>query len=139
MNVVNAEGAIMGRLASTIAKRLLKGEEITVVNAEKVIITGAKKVILEGFRARRVRGKPRKGPHYPRMPDRIFRRVVRGMLPYQKPRGRTAFKNLKVFIGIPHGVDASKAEDHKAKLGTDRFMYLGDVSKELGAHFGGER
>jgi len=138
MAVIDADGAIMGRLASKIAKRLLKGEEITIVNAEKAIITGARKRIIEKYKARRSRGKPRKGPHYPRMPDRLLRRSVRGMLPYQKAHGRVAFKNLKVFIGVPIGVDASGAEKHKAKLGTDRFVKLGEVAKALGASFGGD-
>jgi large subunit ribosomal protein L13 len=136
MAVIDAQGAVMGRLASKVAKRLLNGEDITIVNAESVLITGTKKDILTKFRARRKRGKPRKGPHYPRMPDRILRRTVRGMLPYQRPHGRAALKRLKVFIGVPSDVDASKAEDHTAKLGTDRFMSLGEVSKALGARFG---
>ena len=138
MAVIDAEGAIMGRLASTVAKRLLKGEDITIVNAEKSIVTGARKRIIEKYKARRARGKPRKGPHYPRMPDRLLRRAVRGMLPYQKPHGRTAFKKLRVYIGVPTGVNASGAEKHKAKLGTDRFMELGEVARALGASFGGD-
>ena len=30
-----------------------------------------------------------------------FRRVIRGMIPWKKPRGKAAFRNVKVFIGVP--------------------------------------
>ena len=38
MVVVNAENAVVGRLASYVAKVALNGEEVTIVNAEKAII-----------------------------------------------------------------------------------------------------
>ena len=41
--VVNAEGLILGRMCSKIAKRLLNGEVIIIVNAEKIVISGKKK------------------------------------------------------------------------------------------------
>lgn len=134
-SLINADGAVMGRLASLVAQRLLRGEEITIINAEKVIITGSKDYILGKFEARRKRRNPRKGPHQPRMPDRLLRRSVRGMIPYQTPRGRIAYKNLKVFIGVPAGTDVSLAETYPARIGTDRFMVLGELAKLLGARF----
>jgi large subunit ribosomal protein L13 len=133
--IINAEGAVLGRLASLVAQRLLHGEDITIINAEKSIITGSKDHILGKFEARRHRRNPRKGPHQPRMPDRIFRRAVRGMLPYQYPRGRVAYKLLHVYIGVPTGVDDKRAETYPAKLGTDRFMVLGEIAHLLGARF----
>ena len=44
------------------------------------------------------------GPKFPRRPDDIFRRAVRGMVPYRKPTGRKAFKTLRVYVGIPKGI-----------------------------------
>jgi large subunit ribosomal protein L13 len=41
--IVNAEGLVLGRMCSKIAKRLLNGEQIIIVNAEKAIISGKKK------------------------------------------------------------------------------------------------
>ena len=38
--IINAEDAIIGRLASIVAKRLLSGEQIVIVNAEKALISG---------------------------------------------------------------------------------------------------
>ena len=39
--VVDAEGAILGRLASKVAKRLLTGETVDIVNVEKIVISGS--------------------------------------------------------------------------------------------------
>ena len=42
VTIIDGEGLVLGRLASTVSKRLLNGEEITIVNAEKIIISGNK-------------------------------------------------------------------------------------------------
>ncbi len=99
--VVDATGLVLGRAASKIAKRLLEGETIIVVNAEKSIVTGSRSDVLAFYTANRARGSKRTGPHYPRYPDRIFRRTVRGMLPHLKTRGKEALDRLEVHIGVP--------------------------------------
>jgi large subunit ribosomal protein L13 len=99
--IIDADGAVLGRLCTTIAKRLLNGEEIAVVNAEKAIVIGKKSMIKAHYKHEREVGTYRKGPFYPRMPDQIVKRTVRGMIPYQEPHGRTAFKRLKCYIGVP--------------------------------------
>ena len=48
--VVDADGAVLGRLASVLAKRLLMGEDIIVVNAEKAVISGSPDFKEEIFR-----------------------------------------------------------------------------------------
>jgi large subunit ribosomal protein L13 len=133
--VINAEGLILGRLASVVAKRLLNGEEIIITNAEKAIIVGGKTRIISEYRAKRKRIHARKGPLYPRLPDRILKRTVRGMLPYQQSRGRTALKNLKVYIGIPAEYRKAKAESiaQAKNESNEKFLELGAVSKYLGA------
>jgi large subunit ribosomal protein L13 len=98
--MINAEDCIAGRLASLVAKRLLNGEEIRIVNAEKAVISGDPKVVFDIFKGKISRGDPYHGPFYPRRPDMVLKRMVRGMLP-KKPRGRDAYKRLKVFISIP--------------------------------------
>ncbi|MEM4524429.1 MAG: 50S ribosomal protein L13, partial [Archaeoglobaceae archaeon] len=80
--VINAEGHILGRLCSVIAKRLLMGERIVVVNAEKAVITGNKANIFERYKEKYDRGSKEKGPYFPRHPEKIFKRTVRGMLPW---------------------------------------------------------
>jgi large subunit ribosomal protein L13 len=133
MRYYDAKGVILGRLASTVAKRLLGGEKVTIINAEKALISGSKANILERYELKRDRGYIRKGPFYPRRPDRVMRRTVRGMLPFYTSSGRAAFKNLKVYVGTPKGLKVAQFEPVKTRLGSDRYMELGEVTKLLGA------
>ena len=137
MAVIDVKGAVVGRAATRIAKRLLSGEEIIVVNAEDAIITGRKEQIVQRYRDKRNLGGMRyKGPYYPRMPDRIFRRIVRGMLPYKKSSGRDAFKRLKVYIGVPKDLKSQSKEFERMLPGKrySEYVKLGEVSKLLGAN-----
>ncbi|MCX6670818.1 MAG: 50S ribosomal protein L13 [Euryarchaeota archaeon] len=132
--IIDSEGAVLGRLCTIVAKRLLNGEEIVIVNSEKAIVTGKKAMIKAHYKHEREVGTYRKGPFYPRMPDRILKRCVRGMIPYQEPHGRTAFKRLKCYIGVPKEFQGktfekiSTAEKHPAN-----FMTLDEVAQFLGA------
>ena len=132
--IVDAQGAILGRLCTAIAKRLLKGEEIAVINAEKAIVSGKKAMIKAHYKHEREVGTYRKGPFYPRMPDQIVKRTVRGMIPYQEPHGRAAFKRLKCYIGVPKeftGQSFEKvttAEKHPAD-----YMTIQEIAQFLGA------
>jgi large subunit ribosomal protein L13 len=134
--VVDATGLILGRAASLIAKRLLNGESIVVVNAEMSVITGSRATVLETYRANRARGSKRSGPHFPRYPDRIFRRTVRGMLPHLKTRGKEAFARLEVFIGVPPDLESSPLETlegAKVRPALRPPITLGEVTRLLGA------
>jgi len=138
ITVIDAENHIMGRLASIIAKRLLNGENIVVVNAEKIVITGSKKWIQDHYTQkihRRTLTAPWKGPFQPRRPDRFFKRVVRGMLPWKTPRGRTAYKRLRVYIGIPDELKNSEFEKIKDiinKKPLARVFTLGELCRRIG-------
>ena len=101
MKVYDASGQILGRMSSIIAKDLLRGETVHVVNCEKAVISGDPESTKKHYLARRQRGDPHHGPFYPRTPMGIVRRAIRGMIPYHKPRGRDAFKRLRVWIGVP--------------------------------------
>ena len=143
MKVIDGSEHILGRLATYVAKDLLNGEQIVIVNAEKIVITGRKEQILEDYKQRRdrgVKGRNRRGPYYPRMPDRMVKRSIRGMLPYQQPKGRTAFKKLKVYIGVPIGMDTAMVIkiDDSLDRGATKKILVGEVSKWLGADFGSE-
>lgn len=135
VTIIDSEGAVLGRLCTVVAKRLLNGEEIAVVNAEKAIVTGKKVMIKQHYKHEREVGTYRKGPFYPRMPDRMMKRTVRGMLPYQEPHGRTALKRLKCYIGVPKEMQGqsfekiASAEKHPAN-----YMTLQEVAQFLGAH-----
>ena len=134
--VIDAKDKIAGRLASFVAKELLKGNKVVVVNVEKAIISGDREDIIEEFKRRRERGDPYKGPFYPRYPDEIFRRMVRGMLPYKKYRGKIALKNLKIFYGIPEEYK-DKIMDVKIKSAQDLtrvgYITLEEIALEIGA------
>ena len=137
MVVINGENLILGRLASHVAKLLLSGEEVTIVNAEHTIISGSKKNIIGDYHQKRNVGTPRKGPFFPRMPDRIVKRTVRGMIPYKKSSGKDAYKRLKVYIGVPKDLKTEAlvtVEDASAK-GKVKYIELAEVSRELGAKF----
>jgi len=137
MKIIDASECIMGRLASSVAKSLLNGEEIHIINAENAVISGSKDMVFGEYISKRDLNHPRKGPYYPRMPHMMLKRAVRGMIPYQKPKGREAFKRLKVDVGIPLSLQKEKTETiEKAKMkNTTKYIRLGDVSKNLGAKF----
>jgi len=102
--IIDADGKILGRLASFVVKRLLEGKRVAIVNAEKAIISGNPETILEKYQKRRsIEGKPKptKGLVQPRTPDRIVWKTIRGMLPMKKAKGREALRRLRVFIGVP--------------------------------------
>ena len=132
VTIVDATGARLGRLSSMLAKRLLEGEVIVVVNSEKAIIVGSKDEIESRYKQKReVGGTKRKGPFFPRMPDMILKRTVRGMLPYQQPKGRKAYKNLKTYIGVPEEFENEKFEKVEA-VNPSSYVTLKELSEYLG-------
>jgi large subunit ribosomal protein L13 len=137
--IINAEGLIIGRMASIVAKRILNGEEITIVNAEKAVISGKRKSrVIEAKEFLEV-GAPRRGPFHYRRPDRILRRTVRGMIPYKQPKGKQAYKRLMVFIGIPADLKDQKMEtlaNARAEKLTCPYFTVGEFAKEIGWHLG---
>jgi len=142
MRIINAEGLILGRLASKVAKMLLEGEEVIIVNAEKAIITGNREDIFAKYKQRtelRTRTNPRRGPFYPKRSDEIVRRTIRGMLPWKTDRGRKAFRRLKVYAGIPKEFEGKEletiSEAHMSRLSTPKYVTVGEVAKFLGGKF----
>ena len=132
--IIDASGATLGRLSTNAAKRLLNGEEIAVINSEKAIISGKKSAIKDIYKQKRELGTYRKGPFYPRMPDKIVKRTIRGMIPYQTPHGRSAFKRLKCYIGIPEEFEGREFEKiSEAEKQPVDFITIEELSRFLGA------
>jgi large subunit ribosomal protein L13 len=133
--IIDASDAILGRLSAMIAKELLKGETVVVINSEKIIVSGNPDAVIKRFKQKREKTDVHKGPFYPRYPDRILKRTVRGMLPYRTARGRVALRKLKVHIGNP---DNLKGKTLGKTVDDLRFKYisLGEISKKLGAKLG---
>jgi large subunit ribosomal protein L13 len=135
--IVDASGLVLGRACSLIAKRLLNGETIVVVNAEQAVVTGSRPNVLAFYTANRARGSVRSGPHFPRYPDRIFRRTVRGMVPHLKTRGKLAMERLEVHIGVPsqfHGLPVESLEGAKPRPALRAPLTLAEITRLLGAH-----
>ena len=132
--IIDANGATLGRLSTTTAKRLLNGEEIAVINSEKAIISGKKRMIKDRYKKKRELGTYRKGPFFPRTPDRLVKRTIRGMIPYQTSTGRAAYKRLKCYVGIPKEFEGKKFETFKdAEKQPIDFITIEELSKFLGA------
>jgi len=132
--VVDARDCILGRVASKVAERALDGERIAVVNAERAVVTGRREDVIDTFETRRELGSDR-GPEYPKRPDRIFKRSIRGMVPYKTPRGREAFEGIRVYMGNPYEDEAEVLDDTSLdRLSNIKFVSLGDVSESLGAN-----
>ncbi len=108
--VIDAKGLILGRMASQVAKRLLEGEKIVIVNAEEAVISGKRLSLLREMHEFLQVGHFRKGPYHPRRPDNIVKKVIRGMLPRKKPRGKNALKRLRVYIGVPKEYEGREKE-----------------------------
>jgi large subunit ribosomal protein L13 len=139
VTVIDADGLLLGRLASIVAKRSLEGEEIAIVNAEKTIVSGSKTFNFARYDQKVKRGSREGGPFFPRRPDHILKRTVRGMLPYKRQRGIEAFKRVKTYVGVPDefaGAEMEMLESaHVDRLSNPNYVTLGAISTRLGAKF----
>jgi len=124
--VVDAEGVVLGRMASQIAMRLRGkhkpmfspnmdcGDNIIVINAEKVRLTGKKRsddifywhTGYPGGIKERSKGQILDGDH----PERVVQKAVERMLPKNGHLGRQVFTKLHVYAGSEHPHEAQKPE-----------------------------
>ncbi|MBI1971851.1 MAG: 50S ribosomal protein L13 [Candidatus Aenigmarchaeota archaeon] len=134
MKVVDAAGKVCGRLASAVAKMLLAGEDVSIINAEKAVVSGSPDSIANLYKVRLDRGDKYKGPFMSRLPDRMLKRMVRGMLPYKKPTGRNALRKLRVFVGAPKDLASAAVEIGAKDVSelTSEHVTLQDLSHKLG-------
>ncbi len=137
---IDATDQIAGRLSSKIAKLVLSGKRVVVVNAEKALISGSRTSVINQWKERlelSSRVNPLYGPIHPRRPDNILRRMVRGMVPRKKPKGALAMKRLRIYVGVPSEVSAaklSKFEETTASRPIPVYVTMGDLSRSLGWH-----
>jgi len=131
---IDAENHVAGRLASKAAKEALKGKHVFIVNAEKAIITGNPKFVIKRYYEMVNRGNPYHGPFYPKIPDRMLKRIIRGMLPHRKPNGRKAFMRIRVYNSIPEefAKETLQRQEPGNRL-SSKFITLGKLSERLGA------
>ncbi len=138
--LIDANGAIAGRLASFTAKKLLQGESVSIVNAEGAIITGNPRTTTAKYAGRRrIQNKadPEKSAKWPRRPDMLLKKIVKGMLPPQSMARKHALMRLRVYLGIPKDLEGKTfdtATAHKTVHGPH--LTLKQLSTELGWHHG---
>lgn len=124
--LIDAEGVVVGRLASFIAMRLRGkhrpdytphidcGDNVIVINAEKVTFTGKKRsdkiyywhTGYPGGIKERTADKILDG----RFPERVLKKAVQRMLPKESPLARKQLSNLKIYAGTDHKHDAQTPE-----------------------------
>lgn len=128
--VVDAEGQILGRMATQLAT-ILKGKDkptytthlpvgdyVVVINAEKVRVTGLKAQKKLYYRHTGYPGGLRAVPYsvmLARHPTRIIEQAVKGMLPHNV-LGRQLLRRLKVYAGPLHPHEAQVRAGQKARL-----------------------
>jgi large subunit ribosomal protein L13 len=134
--IIDAENALLGRLATVVAKKSLQGETINIVNCEKAIISGDKKKLLKEYKRKYNMGTHTTGPYIPKTPERFVKRSIRGMLPYKKPRGREAFSRIKCFRSLPEefaNEEIEKIQSASAsRLKTLKYLSVEKICKFLG-------
>ena len=133
--VIDAEGLILGRMASGVAKKLLEGEQVVIVNAEKAVLSGRKKSRVREAKEFLEVGGVGRGPFHYRRPDRIVRKSVKGMLPVRQSKGLQAYRRLRVFIGVPDNLrdrELATLADAQAKKLTCPYFTVGELAKGIG-------
>jgi large subunit ribosomal protein L13 len=114
--LVDAEGEVLGRLASKVAKIIRGknktnytphmdcGDNVVIINAEKVVLSGNKMVEKTYIRHTGYSGGQREltaEQLLNRKPEALVEKAVRGMLP-KNSLGRELFRNLYVYVGSEH-------------------------------------
>lgn len=136
MKIIDAKDLIIGRMATVAAKSALLGEEVIILNCEKAVITGSKENVVAKFKRKRSMGTHAVGPFFPRSPDRMVKRIIRGMLPYKQPKGDVAFKRIKCYNGVPEAFNGKElitlTDANVSKMPNLKYMTIGAVAKILG-------
>jgi large subunit ribosomal protein L13 len=122
--LVNAQGKVLGRLATRIAQRLRgkhrpeytphvdTGDYIVVVNADKLRVTGKKAEQKKYYRHTGFPGGIRETTFavlHAKHPDRVLQKAVKGMLP-KGPLGNAMLRKLKIYAGEAHPHNAQRPE-----------------------------
>ena len=136
--VVDGTNLIAGRVCSNVAKLLRKGNRVSIVNCEKIMISGKKASIIgeyEDFLKISSIIHPRHGPFHPRRPDTIIKRMIRGMLPKEKPSKKTDLARLRTYIGVPQevkGLEKIQFEKSKITRASSKYTTMAELSRYIG-------
>ncbi len=137
--VVDATDHIAGRLASNVAKLLMKGNRVSVVNCEKIMMSGTRSNQIKEYREFLEINSIinyKHGPVHYRRPDTVMAKMIRQMLPFdRKPSGKEAHQRLRTYIGSPKEIKSlEKIRFEKAKIRKTPSNYteLGELCRVVG-------
>ena len=137
--VIDATDHIAGRLSSQVAKLLIKGNRVSLVNCEKIMISGTRENIIKEYREFLEINSiinPKHGPVHYRRPDTMITKMIRGMLPYgKKPSGVEAHKRLRAHIGSPKelkSIEKIQFEKAKIKKSASNYTTMGELGRVIG-------
>lgn len=136
--VVDGTNLLAGRLGSNVAKMLLQGNRVAIVNCEKIMISGNRRNIIQNYKDFLAIASilhPEHGPYHPRRPDTIIAKMIRGMLPRKKPSGMQAHKRLRTYIGVPSQLRTIKKitiDNAKITRPTANYTSMAELAKEVG-------
>jgi len=136
--VVDATNHIAGRLSSNVAKLLLKGNRVSIVNCDKIMISGTRSNIISEYREFLEINSInhwKHGPKHPRRPDTIMKKMIRGMLPREKTSGKEAHKRLRTYIGSPKEVKPFKKikfEKAMIKKSSANYTTMANLGRTIG-------
>ncbi|MEM3074369.1 MAG: 50S ribosomal protein L13 [Candidatus Pacearchaeota archaeon] len=129
--IIDGKNATLGRLGSYSAKQALLGKKVIIVNASEVLIIGKKSDIISKYKeVIKKGGSSQKGPKIIRIPERILKRTIRGMLPHKEKRGKEALKRILCYNGVPEKYrEVKKLKGEKEKMG--KFITLNELAKMI--------
>jgi large subunit ribosomal protein L13 len=137
--VVDATEHIAGRLASNVAKLLIKGNRVSVVNCEKIMMSGTRSNQIQEYREFLEINSIinyKHGPKHYRRPDTVMAKMIRQMLPFdRKPSGKASFQRLRTYIGSPKEIKSiEKIQFEKAKIRktASNYTQLGELCRVIG-------
>lgn len=137
--VVDASNHVAGRLSSLVAKMLLKGNRISLVNCERIMISGTRSNTIHEYRQfLKINSiiNPKHGPVHYRRPDTVITKMIRGMLPFEKkPSGKTSHKRLRAYVGSPKELKPfKKVQFEKAMIRRSASSYttMGELCRVIG-------
>ncbi len=135
MLVIDGTNMVFGRLASQLAKKLMLGEEVHLINAEKMVIRGNPAQISGRYLVKRGlkhKGTPEHSPSWSRVPHILVKRMMRGMLPRKTVRGKDALHRLRVYTGNPKNLKENLKLDNAAFDGISKHITVHGLCKSIG-------
>jgi large subunit ribosomal protein L13 len=135
MLVIDGTNMVFGRLASQLAKKLMLGEEVHLINAEKLVIRGNPAQISGRYlikRGLKHKGTPERSPTWSKVPHMLVKRMIRGMLPRKTMRGTDALHRLRVYTGNPKNLKENLKLENATFDGISKHITVHEICRSIG-------